>query len=166
MPEEEQKQETIQVEGTQFYRRSKYADIFRIIIITVVIFAMLTVLSLWFILDSGARQAYKEARDIRKALRAVGTEYYGELTSIYDPNKPDGLADGAADKVAFISQRKGKVVLYDWDEKNNGPLSFEYTTGLYRVVYKDTGIDSGITSGVEGDFNVYYSFELLKYEAQ
>lgn len=165
MPEEE-RQETVQIEGTQFYRRSRYADIFRIIIITVVIFAMLTVLSAWFIIDSGARQAYKEARDVRKALRAVGTEYYGELTSIYDPNRADGMTDGAADKVAFISQRKGKVTLYDWDELNNGPLSFEYTKGMYRVVYKDTGIDKGISSGVEGDFKVYYSFELLKYEAQ
>lgn len=165
MPEEE-RQETVQIEGTQFYRRSRYADIFRIIIITVVIFAMLTVLSAWFIIDSGARQAYKEARDVRKALRAVGTEYYGELTSIYDPNRADGMADGAADKVAFISQRKGKVTLYDWDEVNNGPLNFEYTKGMYRVVYKDTGVDQGITSGVEGDFRVYYSFELLKYEAQ
>ena len=166
MPDEEEKLETIQIEGTQFYRRSRYADILRIIIITVVIFAMLAVLSLWFIIDSGARQAYMEARDVRKALRAVGTEYYGELTSIYDPNKADGMTDGAAEKVAFIAQCKGKVTLYEWDDTNNGPLSFEYTKGLYRVVYRDTGIDSGITSGVEGDFRVYYSFELLKYEAE
>ena len=166
MPEEEEKLETVQIEGTQFYRRSRYADIFRIIIITVVIFAMLAVLSLWFIIDSGARQAYKEARDVRKALRAVGTEYYGDLTSIYDPDKADGMTDGAAEKVAFISQRKGKVILYEWDDTNNGPLRFEYTKGMYRVVYKDTGEEKGITSGVEGNFHVYYSFELLKYEAE
>ena len=37
---------------------------------------------------------------------------------------------------------------------------------MYRVVYKDTGEEKGITSGVEGNFHVYYSFELLKYEAE
>lgn len=156
----------VQYEGTQFYRRSKFAEVLRIILITVAIFAMLSVLSAWFIIDSGARHAYKEARDIRKALRSVGTEYYGEFSSIYDPTNPNGLAEGAAEKIAALSQRKGEVVLYEWDSKNNGPISFEYSTGLYRVIYNDTGFESGFTTGVEGDFKIYYSFELLKYEAQ
>lgn len=159
-------QTTTQVEGTQFYRRSSFTDVFRIMLITILVFAMFAFIALWFVVDSGARQAYKEARDVRKALRAVGTEYYGELTSIYDPESADGMTEGAAEKVADISQRKGKVTLYEWDERNNVPLNFEYSKGLYRVVYVDTGLKNGITTGVEGDFKVYYSFELLKYEAE
>lgn len=160
------KSNSVQVEGTQFYKRSNFADVFRIILITVVIFGMLAFLSLWFVIDSGARRAYKEARDIRKALRAVGTEYYDDLTSIYDPTSANGLADGAAEKIASLSQRNGTVTLYEWDSENNGPICFEYSTGLYRVVYTDSGVMSGMTSGIEGEFKVYYSFELLKYEAQ
>ena len=160
------KQVTSQFEGTQFYRRGVFSEALRIILITVVVFGLLSFLTLWFVIDSGARQAYKEARDVRKALRAVGTEYYGDLTSIYDPNRVDGMVDGAAEKIAYISQRNGTVTLYEWDDKGNGPISFEYRKGLYRVVYTDTGLASGISSGVEGDFNVYYSFELLKYEAE
>ena len=156
----------VQVEGTQFYRRSNFIDVFRIVLVTIVVFCMLSVLALWFAIDSGARQAYKEARDVRKALRAVGTEYYGEMSSIYDPNSSNGLADGAAEEIAYLSQRNGTVTLYEWDEYGNGPISFEYRTGLYRVVYTDTGHLEGIQTGVEGDFKVYYSFELLKYEAQ
>lgn len=156
----------VQVEGTQFYKRSNFAEFFRIIVITVVVFSMLCLLFLWFLVDSGARQAYKEARDIRKALRAVGTEYYGEMTSIYNPNSADGMVDGAAEKIAYTSQRKGTVTLYEWDSQNNCPLSFEYQKGLYHVVYTDSGYTTGTSSGVEGDFKVYYSFEILKYEAE
>ncbi len=156
----------VQVEGTQFYRRGTFRDVFRISVITLVIFILLAFLTLWFAIDSGARQAYKEARDVRKALRAVGTEYYGDMSSIYDPNSSTGLAKGAAEKIASISQRDGTVTLYEWDDKGNGPISFEYRTGLYRVVYTDTGLAEGMQSGIEGDFKVYYSFELIKYEAQ
>ena len=157
---------TAQVEGTQFYKRGNFREALRIIVITLVVFVLMAFLTLWFAIDSGARQAYKEARDVRKALRAVGTEYYGEMSSIYDPNSSTGLADGAAEKIANISRRDGTVTLYEWDDKGNGPISFEYRTGLYRVVYTDTGLAEGIQSGVEGDFKVYYSFELLKYEAE
>lgn len=156
----------VHVEGTQFYKRSSIRDALRIVVITLVIFVFLAILILWFAIDSGARRAYKEARDVRKALRAVGTEYYGEMSSIYDPNSSTGLAEGAAEKIASLSQRNGEVTLYDWDANTNGPISFEYSTGLYRVVYSDTGYENGIQPGVEGDFKVYYSFELLKYEAE
>ena len=121
----------VQVEGTQFYKRSNFTEVLRIIAITLVVFCMLSFLFLWFLIDSGARQAYKEARDVRKALRAVGTEYCGEQRSIYDPNSPDGMVDGAADLIVFYSQRKGTVILYEWDSKDNGPLKFEYRKGLY-----------------------------------
>ncbi len=160
------KSNSVQVEGTQFYKRSNFRDALRIIVITLVIFAFLSVLTLWFAIDSGARQAYKEARDVRKAFRAIGAEYYGDASSIYDPNSSTGLAEGAAEKIAKISNRNGTVTLYEWDAKENAPLSFEYCTGLYRVVYTDTGLANGLQSGVEGNFNVYYSFELLNYEAQ
>lgn len=154
------------VEGTQFYRHSGFRDAVRIIVVTLIIFCMVSFLSLWFALDVGARQAYHEARDIRKAFKAVGTEYRADLTSIYDPNSPNGMVDGAAEKIAQLSSRSGTVILYEWDSVNNGPLRFEYRKGLYQVVYTDTGAENGLQSGIEGDFKIYYSFELLKYEAE
>ena len=109
---------------------------------------------------------YRRRKTGIQGSRAVGTEYYGELTSIYDPNDSNGLAEGAAKEIADLSQRNGTVTLYEWDSSTNGPLSFEYTTGMYRVVYTDTGCENGLQSGVEGNFKVYYSFELLKYETE
>jgi hypothetical protein len=120
----EEKQSEVKVEGTQFYKRSEIADIFRITVISVVIIGMLSFLVLWFVIDSGARQAYKEARDIRKALRLVGTEYYGEVSSIFDPDSATGLTDGAAEKIASISERTGDVILYEWDDETNRPNKF------------------------------------------
>jgi hypothetical protein len=160
------KPNSVQVEGTQFYKRSNFREALRIIVITVVIFGLSAFIALWFAIDLGARQAYKEARDVRKALRAVGTEYYGEMSSIYDPNSSTGLAEGAAERIAQISTRKGSVILYEWDETNNGPIKFEYHKGLYYVVYTDTGYAQGLSTGVEGNFVIYYSFELLKYDAE
>lgn len=158
--------EKVHVEGTQFYRRSAFRDILRIVIITLVTFVAIFVLAAWAVIDAGARQAFKEARDIRRALRIVGTEYYGNMSSIYDQYSADGMIDGAAERLAEISTRSGNVILYSWDEERNAPLQFEYRTGLYRVVYSDMGAEDGITVGVEGDFHVYYSFEVLRFETQ
>jgi hypothetical protein len=114
----DEKPNKVHVEGTQFYKRSNFREALRIIVVTVVIFGLSTFLALWFAIDSGARQAYKEARDVRKALRAVGTEFYGEMSSIYNPNNSTGLSEGAAEKIAEISHRNGTVILYEWDDKN------------------------------------------------
>jgi hypothetical protein len=155
----------VRVEGTQFYRRSRIADVLRIVVVTLVVFVAIMILTAWAIVDAGARQTYKEARDVRRALRIVGTEYYGRLGSIYDPHRVDGLTEGAAERIADISTRDGMVILYSWDEEENAPLQFEYRSGLYRVVYTDTGVSEGYSAGVEGIFNVYYSFEILHFEA-
>lgn len=162
----ESKSTGVQVEGTRFYKRSNFREALRIIVVTVVIFGLTTFLALWFALDTGARQAYKEARDIRKALRAVGTEFYGDMSSIYNPNDPTGLSKGASEKIAEISHRNGTVILYEWDETNNAPIKFEYRKGLYQVIYIDSGDETDTQSGLEGNFKVYYSLELLNYNAE
>ena len=128
------------VEGTQFYRQSPLSQALKTALLILVGLILLSVLALWAVIDSGARQAYKEARDVRKALRAVGTEYYGNMRSIYDPGSVDGLAEGAAQRIASVSTRTGDVVLYAWDEENVAPVQFEYRKGLYRVIYTETGI--------------------------
>ncbi len=158
--------ENVFIEGTQFYRRSGAERILRIVLIGVVGMVVVAVIILWGAIDAGGRQAYKEARDIRKALRAVGTEYYGGRNSIYDPSSSTGLVPGAAQRIAEISTRDGEVILYSWDAQNNIPLQFEYRKGLYRVVYTDYGTTEEFTEGTEGDFSVYYSFEILKFKAE
>lgn len=162
----EKKTDNVFVEGTQFYRKSALSDVFRVSLIVFVGFLVIAVFAGWVVVDAGARRAHKEARDIRRALRTVGTEYYGERSSIYDPSKVNGLADGAAERIAQQSTRRGEVILYSWDGDRNIPLQFEYRNGLYRVVYTDSSDYGDVGDGVEGDFRVYYSFELLKFEGE
>lgn len=154
------------IEGTQFYRKSPLSQALKTALLILVGLILLSVLAFWAVIDTGARQAYKEARDVRKALRAVGTEYYGYEGSIYDPSRVDGLTEGAADRIALMSTRTGEVILYSWDEVNNTPVQFEYRKGMYRVIYTDYGSGDGYSAGVEGDFHVYYSFEILTFEEQ
>ncbi|MBO4637339.1 MAG: hypothetical protein J5685_09365 [Clostridiales bacterium] len=154
------------VEGTQFYRKNGAADILRIVVITAVVMVCISVFALWAVLDSGARRAYKEARDIRRALPIIATEYYGGKDSIFDPGNHNGLAAGASEKIAEISTRDGEVILYSWDEENNAPVQFEYRRGLYRVLYTDYGLRDDASPGTVGEFKVYYSFELLDFEAE
>lgn len=164
MPDSKPKE--VHVEGTQFYRRGAIADVLRIVLISCVTLVAISILIFWAVIDSGAREAHKEARDIRRALRIVGTEYYGNLNSIYDPHSPNGLIEGAAEEIAEISTRNGEVILYSWDEETHTPIQFEYRKGLYRVIYTDCGEGEDYSAGVEGNFVVYYSFEILNFEAE
>ncbi|GEM_PF-835903 len=156
----------VHVEGTQFYKRNAIGRTLRVALLIFVGFVLAGVLLTWAAIDAGARQAYKEARDIRRALRAVGIEYYGNMASIYDPDRPDGLSVGVADKIEQISTRTGDVILYSWDDEAHAPIQFEYQKGLYRVVYTDAGDTGGYAAGTEGDFHVYYSFEVLTFESE
>lgn len=154
------------VEGTRFYKQNPLRGATRIAVLIAVGIVVVAAFLAWAVIDVGARRAYKEARDVRRALRTVGTEYYSSLTSIYDPSSPDGLADGASEKIEQVSTRDGEVILYAWDDTYNVPMQFEYRKGLYRVVYIDSGNTSEVAAEVRGDFHVYYSLELFHFEAE
>lgn len=158
-------------EGTIFYRR-RIGDWFRRYIIELVIITLAVVFGIvTTVITSNARKAFREAKDVRTALKFVGTQYYGGNTSIFDPSKATGLAEGAAEAVADISTHDGQVFLYAWDEEENMPLRFEYRKGAYTVVYTDDSYegkkkDDASRNQMMGKWNVTYSFEVLKYDAE
>jgi hypothetical protein len=151
-------------EGTQFYKRRPVRVVVIDALVVFVCFLLVAIFIGWAVADAGARRAHKEARDIRRAMISVGTEYYAEMGSIYDPSKRTGLADGAAERISDLSTRDGVVILYSWDESSNTPLQFEYRKGMYRVIYTDAAVMNQV--GAEGEYVVYYSFELLSFEAE
>ena len=158
-------------EGTIFYRRRIGDWIRRYIIELVIITLVLVFAAATTIITVGARKAFREAKDVRMALKFVGTSYYGANSCIYDPSKVNGLADGAAKDIAEVSTRKGEVFLYAWDEKENMPLMFEYRKGLYTVTYISDSYE-GKTSEesnanqMMGHWNVTYSLKILDYDAE
>ncbi|MCR5527976.1 MAG: hypothetical protein K6F49_02035 [Saccharofermentans sp.] len=151
-------------EGVQFYRKRPVRVIVMDTLAVFVCFVFMAVFIGWAVADAGARKAHKEARDIRRALISVGTEYYAESGSLYDPSRRSGLSNGAADRIAELSTRNGDVILYSWDDENNKPLQFEYRIGMYRVIYTDSSIMDQV--GAKGEYEVYYSIELLTFEAE
>lgn len=170
----ERNQNRVNEEGTVFYKRRigdwlrRYAiELFMLAI--VIIFAIVTA-----VITATARHVFREAKDVRLALRAVGTEYYGNMSSIYDPNTYNGLAEGAEDRIAELSLRDGDVYLYSWNEEDNTPLIFEYRKGLYTVVYVDSRLKESQETGndelgayqMTGSWSIYYSFNVLNYDIE
>lgn len=158
-------------DGTVFYRR-RIGEWLRRYIIELVIVALLLAFGIvTTVITSTARKVFREAKDVRYALKFAGTQYYGGGTSIYDPSKATGLTDGAAELIADLSSADGEVYLYAWDSEDNEPLRFEYRKGAYTVVYiddVDDGIDdeNALTNQMMGHWDVSYSFNVLKYDAE
>ena len=158
-------------EGTIFYRRRRGDWIRRYIIELVIIALVIAFAITTTIISVGARNAFREAKDVRTALMVVGTKYYGGDSCIYDASKPTGLIDGAAEEIADISTRNGRVYLYAWDDKNNEPLMFEYRKGMYTVTYiADSYVgktsEDGKVYRMMGTWNVTYSIQVLNYESE
>ena len=158
-------------EGTIFYRRRIGDWIRRYIIELVLIFLVVGCVITTTVITAGARRAFREAKDVRMALKFVGTSYYGANSCIYDPTKINGLADGAAKDIADVSTRKGEVYLYAWDEKENMPLMFEYKKGLYTVTYISDRYENKVGEGsnanqMMGHWDVTYSLRILNYDSE
>ena len=158
-------------EGTIFYRR-RIGDWFRRYIIELVFVTLVLAFVIGTtVITAKARKVFREAKDIRTALKFVGTQYYGTSSSIFDPSKNDGLIEGAAEEIADVSTHNGHVTLYAWNEKENEPLKFEYRKGSYTVVYtddsyKETSKESGHANQMMGHWEVMYSFRILDYESE
>ena len=158
-------------EGVIFYRRRIGDWIRRYIIELVIIALVLAFIITSTIITTGARRAFREAKDVRMALKFVGTQYFGENSSIFDKTKTTGLKDGAAEDIADISTRKGEVVLYAWDDKANEPLMFEYRKGSYTVIYiADTYTgktdEQGKVNHMMGRWEVKFSINVLTYDTE
>ena len=158
-------------DGTVFYRR-RIGEWLRRYVIELVIVTMLLIFGIvTTVITSNARKVFREAKDVRYALKFAGTQYYGGGTSIYDPSNATGLTNGAADLIAELSSADGEVYLYAWDSENNEPLRFEYRKGAYTVVYIDDGDDgiddeNALSNQMMGHWDVSYSFNVLKYDAE
>ena len=158
-------------EGVIFYRRRIGDWIRRYIIELVIIALVLAFIITSTVITTGARRAFREAKDVRMALKFVGTQYFGENSSIFDKTKTTGLKDGAAEDIADISTRKGEVVLYAWDDKSNEPLMFEYRKGSYTVIYiADTYTgktdEHGKVNHMMGRWEVKFSINVLTYDTE
>ena len=158
-------------EGTVFYKRRIGEWLRRYVIELVIVTLVLAFGIVTTVITSNARKVFRQAKDVRYALKFAGTQYYGGNTSIYDPSNATGLAEGAAELIAELSSADGQVYLYAWDGERNEPLRFEYRKGAYTVIYIDDGADGvndeeAVGNQMMGHWDVSYSFDILKYDAE
>lgn len=95
--------------------------------------------------------AIQESKNIEFALRILAIEYYGEDERIYNPLRPDGLVEGAADEVRNLSGAEGELILTSWDAERMAARSFAYKTGKLMVIYNYDAEN-------EEHWSVYYRF--------
>lgn len=98
----------------------------------------------YFHITTQARLTLREAKNVRLALDMLDVEYYGRNSSVYDPEKRDGLNDGVSKRLYDICGQSGKTELLSYDQKNHKTTCMIYETEHYRVFYQqdEAGKDS------------------------
>lgn len=133
-------------------------NIITILITAIVIVAViLGIVFFWFGINSGVRQAMREAKDIRIAMKMKAIEQYGLGGTMYQPTTKDGLAKGMEEELLNMADADGEIVLHAWDVENNEPAAFTFYKERYIVTFRQNEDGSPIWNG-------YYTFKLLEYE--
>ncbi len=118
---------------------------------------ILCVVFFWFRINSGARQAMREARDLRIAMKMKAVEQYGIGGIVYQPSARNGLAPGMEEELLKMADAEGELTLQAWDIPQNEAAAFTFRKDRYFVVFK-------LQEDGTGKWDSYYSFRLVSYE--
>lgn len=138
-------------------RRYNENIISMLIAAVVIVAVILGIVFFWFGINSRVRQAMREAKDIRIAMKMKAIEQYGLGGTMYQPTAKDGLAKGIEEELLNMAEADGEIVLHAWDVENNEPDAFTYYKDRYIIMYRESSDGSPIWNG-------YYTFKLLEYE--
>ncbi len=108
-------------------------------------------------INSGVRQAMREAKDVRIAMKMKAIEQYGLGGTMYQPMSKNGMAKGLEKEILDMAEADGEIILHAWDTENNEPASFTFYKDRYIVTFRQSDDGSPVWSG-------YYSLKLLEYE--
>ena len=151
----EEKHNGVTVVGTtKNYQRGIMATLITAAIIVAVV---LCVVFLWFRINSGVRQAMREAKDVRIAMKMKAVEQYGLGGVMFEPAARNGMAKGMEEDILKLADAEGTIVLQAWDSENNEPSAFTYQKDRYIIIFKVKDNGSPIWDG-------YYTLKLLEYE--
>ena len=99
------------------------------------------------------RNALRQAKNVKLALRAADIQMYGKGTSIYDPSERYGLREGADEKVNELYTPQGKYRITSYDSKKHELTGFIYEVGRYTVTYDQDG--NKVKWDVDIRYNIY-----------
>lgn len=128
-----------------------------IVAAAVIIALALCVVFFWLGINSGARQALREARDIRIAFKMKAVEQYGIGDAVYRPSAKNGLVPGMEEQILELADADGEITLQSWDVSQNEASAFTFRKDRFFVVFK-------LQEDGTGKWDCYYSVRLISYE--
>lgn len=123
----------------------------------VIVAVILCVVFFWFRINSGVRQAMREAKDVRIAMKMKAIEQYGLGGTLFLPSAKNGMTKGMEEEILKLADADGNIVLQAWDSENNEPAAFTFQKDRYIIIFKVKEDGSPIWDG-------YYTLKLLEYE--
>jgi hypothetical protein len=115
--------------------RKRIRQIRNILFVVLIILVIGAPIFFYFNVDSKARSALREAKNVKMALEMVDIEYYSQSSSIYDGTKADGLREGVVEKVYKLLEQDGEIVLQSYSQKKREIKALTYTNSHYEVYY-------------------------------
>lgn len=107
-----------------------------IILIASMIFIVLLISFSYFVLTTNARNRLREGKNVLLALEMLSIESYGRNSSVYDPTKRNGLAEGVKERLEEISGENGETFITSYNSSRREVTGFTYERDSYRITYK------------------------------
>lgn len=127
--------------------------IFKVFCIIVAVLVIGAVVVFAVKLQIDGRDALREAKNVRLALRSADIEMYAKSMSIYNPQKKNGIEAGVKGKVEQIYAPEGTYAITSYDKSKHELTGMTYRKGHYIVTFVKT--DERIVWDVDYLLNIY-----------
>ena len=121
------------------------------IIVAVLIIGAVAVFAVKLQIDG--RNALREAKNIRLALRSADIEMYAKNMSIYNPHRKNGIEAGVKGKVERLFVPEGTYTITSYNKSKHELTGMTYRKGHYIVTFVKT--DERIIWDVDYLLNIY-----------
>lgn len=109
-----------------------------------------------FYLNTEAKRALREAKNVKLAFQMLDIEFYGKGKSILDEKKRSGISDDAMERVKEVIVSEANIQLTNYDKGSREITGFIYETGHVRVVF--------YRENLKNTWKVEYLLPVLSYE--
>lgn len=140
-------------------RKIKIRRIKKMIAGAVAFVIIASIIFITFKISTDAHHVFREAKNVKLALRMLDIEYYGQGRSIYDPTQRNGMTKGVMERVSQILENDGTVVLTGYDTTQRQVTDFVYTIGRYQVIYC-------INKAKKDDYQVNFILPVYHYDGK
>ena len=134
------------------YAKKRRARIRTAILVVLLAVCVFYVLFIYFKITTGARTAFKEAKNVKIALNMLDIEYYPAGKSVFEPGRVHGMSKDSLTRIQEILENDGVVDIISYDSKTRTVTGFTYQVGHYKVTYT---YDEGDSWDVDYLVNLY-----------